>query len=86
MPHIHVLLTDGGFLPDGTFRHLLYFDSDKVEELFRAEVLRLLLKKQLIDEQAVNNMLSWHHSGFSVDATVRGETIADAVRIGRYMI
>ena len=62
-PHIHVLLTDGGFLPDRTFRHLLYFDSDKVEELFRAEVLRLLLKKQLITEQTVNNMLSWRHSG-----------------------
>jgi hypothetical protein len=86
MPHIHILLTDGGFLPDGTFRHLLYFDSDKVEELFRAEVLRLLLKKQLITEQTVSNMLSWRHRGFSVDATVRGETIADAVRIGRYMI
>ncbi len=57
-PHLHILLTDGGFLPDGTFRHLLYFDSDKIEELFRAEVLRLLLKKQLISEQTVNNMLS----------------------------
>jgi hypothetical protein len=85
-PHIHVLLTDGAFLPDGTFRHLLYFDSGTVEELFRAQVLRLLLKKQLITEQTVNNMLSWRNSGFSVDATVRVETMTDAVRIGRYMI
>lgn len=68
-------MTDGGFLPDGTFRHLLYFDSDKVEALFRAEVLRLLLKKQLITEQTVNNMLSWRNSGFSVNATVRVDTI-----------
>ncbi len=33
-------LTDGGYLPDGTFLRLLYFDSDKAKELFRAEVLR----------------------------------------------
>jgi hypothetical protein len=85
-PHIHVLLTDGGFLPDGTFRHLLYFDSNKVEKLFRAEVLRLLLKKQLITEQAVNNMLSWRSSGFSAHASVRADTIKDAVQLGRYMI
>ena len=26
-PHVHVLLPDGGWLPDGTFRHLLAFDS-----------------------------------------------------------
>jgi hypothetical protein len=26
-PHLHVLLTDGGCLPDSTFRHLLSFDS-----------------------------------------------------------
>jgi hypothetical protein len=86
MPHLHILMTDGGFLPDGTFHHLPYFDSDKVEQLFRAEVLRLLLKKQLITEQTVNNMLSWRNSGFSVDATVRVDTIREAARIGRYMI
>ena len=57
-----------------------------MEELFRAEVLRLLLKKQLISEQTVNNMLSWRHSGFSTHAGVRVDTITDAARIGRYMI
>ena len=31
-------------------------------------------------------MLSWKHSGFSADASVRVETVADAVRLGRYMI
>ena len=85
-PHIHVLITDGGFLKDGTFRHMLYWDTDKLEELFRAEVFRLLLEKELIGRDTVNNMLSWKHSGFSADASVRVETIADAVRLGRYMI
>jgi len=31
-------------------------------------------------------MLSWNHSGFSADASVRVETIANAVRLGQYMI
>ena len=71
--------------------HVLFARSDSVfavpfEELFRAEVFRLLLDKDLIGRDTVNNMLSWNHSGFSADASVRVETIADAVRIGRYMI
>ena len=65
---------------------MLYWDTDKLEELFRAEVFRLLLEKELIGRDTVNNMLSWKHSGFSADASVRVETIADAVRLGRYMI
>ena len=48
-PHIHVLMADGAWLPDGTFRHLLYFDAQKVERLFRAEVLRMLFEKGRID-------------------------------------
>ena len=44
-PHVHVLVTDGGFLPDSTFRPLAWFDSRHVERLFRAEVLRMLLEQ-----------------------------------------
>ena len=45
-----------------------------------------MLEKELLGRDTVNNMLSWNHSGFSADASVRVETIADAVRLGRYMI
>ena len=38
--------------------------------IFPIFYLCLLLKKQLITEQTVNNMLSWRNSGFSVNATV----------------
>jgi len=85
-PHIHVLVTDGGFLPDGTFRPLAWFDSPHVERLFRAEVLRMLLEKQLINEAVVDNLLSWRHSGFSAHGAVRVEDRKGAVRLGRYMI
>jgi hypothetical protein len=62
-PHVHVQVTDGGFLADGTFRPLAWFDSRYVERLFRAEVLRMLLDKELISEATIDNLLSWHHSG-----------------------
>ncbi|MCP4202666.1 MAG: hypothetical protein GY769_12115 [bacterium] len=85
-PHVHVLVTDGGFLPDGTFRPLAWFDSQHVERLFRAEVLRMLLAKELITEAIVDNLLSWSHSGFSAHGAVRVEDRQGAVRLGRYMI
>ena len=85
-PHVHVLVTDGGFLPDGSFRPLAWFDSQHVERLFRAELLRMLLGKELVTKAVVDNLLSWHHSGFSAHGAVRVEDRKGAVRLGRYMI
>ena len=50
-PHIHVLLADGALLPDGSFRHLLYFNTEHVQRLFRAEVFRLLLGRGKISQE-----------------------------------
>jgi hypothetical protein len=85
-PHIHLLVTDGAFTPDGTFRPLVWFDARHVERLFRAEVLRMLLEKELVTEAIVDNLLSWQHSGFSAHGAVRVEDRQGAVRLGRYMI
>ncbi len=76
----------GVSLPDGSFRPLAWFHSQHVERLFRAEVLRMLLGKDLITEAIVDNLLSWRHSGFSVHGAVQVEDRAGAVRLGRYMI
>ena len=72
--------------PDGTFRPLGWFDSQHVERLFRAEVLRMLLSRELITEAIVDNLLSWRHSGFSAHVAVRVENCQGAVGLGRYMI
>lgn len=85
-PHVHVLVTDGGFRPDGTFQPLVWFDSRHVERLFRGEVLRRLLDKELIFEAVVDNLLSWRHSGFSAHGAVCVQDREGAVRLGRYMI
>ncbi len=65
-PHVHILVTDGGFRPDRGFRHLPRFNSRHLERLFRGEVLRMLVDKTIIDEEIVRSLLAWRHSGFSV--------------------
>jgi hypothetical protein len=74
------------FTPDGAFRPLAWFHSQHVERLFRAELLRMLLNRELINEAVVDNLLSWRHSGFSAHGAVRVEDRQGAVRLGRYMI
>ncbi len=85
-PHVHILATDGGFRPDGSFRHLPRFNSRHLERLFQAEVLRMLVDKGLIAEETVRNLLTWRHSGFSVHGAVRVKDRQGAARLGRYMI
>ena len=85
-PHVHILVTDGGFGPNGSFRHLPRLNSRHLERLFQAEVLRMLVDKGLISEETVCNLLSWRHSGFSVHGAVRVEDRQGAARLGRYMI
>ena len=47
-PHVHLLITDGVFDRDGAFERFTFFDTHLIEQLFRAEVLRLLMGKSLI--------------------------------------
>ena len=47
-PHIHVLVTEGGTAPDGTFHHVSRFHDEVIQELFTHEVFSLLVRKKLI--------------------------------------
>ncbi len=82
---MHLLVTDGGFHSDGSFRHLLWVDGEALERLWRSEVLRLLVERGKIGQEVVESLLSWRHSGFSVHAGVRVEEKPSAARLGRYM-
>jgi hypothetical protein len=65
-PHLHCLATDGVFLPDGTFVSPSFLPPVDITELFRQRVLREFVKRELLSEEAAQNMLSWPHSGFHV--------------------
>ena len=73
-PHAHLLVTEGCFSPEGDFIPIRIDGPDdcrRLEEAFRLEVLAFLLARGLLDEDAVGSMLTWKHTGFSVDASVR---------------
>lgn len=70
-PHFHAILLEGGFDDDGTFVYLPFSGLEKMTEYFRRTVLEFFTDKKLLTEQFARNMLSWKHSGFSIDNSVR---------------
>jgi hypothetical protein len=67
-PHVHALVSDGAFTPDGAFLPLPTVDLPVVEELFRRLVLLRLHQAERLSETFLDSLLSWVHSGFSVYA------------------
>jgi hypothetical protein len=61
-PHLHLLVTDGGFRPDGTFVSWPAHDTARLTEAFRRAVLRLFVRLALFDEDQAAGMLTWPHS------------------------
>jgi len=71
---VHTIVTDGGFLPDGTFVPLPRVRGREVEalcEVLRRRVLAWLLERGTLREELCDCLLGWEHSGFSLDASRR---------------
>ncbi len=71
-PHLHAIVTDGLFRGTGTFYVMRQTDLKPLEDLFRAEVFKFLKKGKTTDE-LIRKLMSWRHSGFSIDNGVRIE-------------
>jgi hypothetical protein len=69
-PHLHRLVTDGGFRPDGTFVSWPVHDTARLPEACRRAVLRLVVRLELFDEDQAAGLLTWPHSGFHVHTAV----------------
>jgi len=65
-PHVHALVTRGGWTGSGEWVPVPYVSSSAAEQLFRHKVISLLQRAGLLDEDRTRLLLSWHHSGFSV--------------------
>jgi hypothetical protein len=72
-PHIHSLVTEGVFLPDGTYVPLPKLATEPFLKLWEQAVFDLLLSEGKITPEVIENIRSWQHSGFSVDQSVRLE-------------
>ena len=66
-PHTHEIITWGCFDAQGNFLLVDEVPDEKVvEKLFRHKVFKMLLEEDAISEEIIENMLQWHHTGFSV--------------------
>ncbi|MFW6140874.1 MAG: transposase [Acidobacteriota bacterium] len=72
-PHLHFLVTEGGSDKKGQFHKVSQFNDT-------------LLRKHLINQDLVQKILHWRHTGFNVHSKVRTETKEDSERVGKYMI
>ncbi len=71
-PHLHGLITEGAFAPDGTFHGLpVNLTHEPFLRLWERKVFQLLLDEGRIEPALVEQMRSWRHSGFNVDRSVR---------------
>jgi hypothetical protein len=52
-PHLHVMATDGRFMPDGVFHTLPTMSLAPMEELLRHRVCKMLMKKGLLSAERV---------------------------------
>jgi len=85
-PHLHLVVTDGGFRLDGTFVSWPPRDTARLTEAFRRAVLRLFVRLELFDAEQAAGMLTWPHSGFHVHTAVwvPENDRAFATRLARY--
>jgi len=70
-PHFHAILLEGGFDKEGSFVYLPFSGLEKRDEYFRRSVVRFFTERKLISVHFARNLLSWKHSGFSIDNSVR---------------
>ena len=84
----HALVTDGAFSQSGTFRVLPPIPATLLVEQLRHAVLDYLVEDEAITEEFASKLLSWEHSGFSVDNKVHvGANDPEGRRqLARYMI
>jgi len=86
-PHVHALVSRGGWKHSGEWVPIGYVDEHAAELLFRHKVIRLLQEEGLLSDERTQLLLSWRHTGFSVHNRVRvdqGDTTA-LERLARYV-
>ncbi len=86
-PHIHSLVL-GGILKDDKFYQPFHISTDIIAEIFRARLLAVLLKQEVITQELIDLLMSWnHHSGFQVHGKqkINGANGDRIEKIARYM-
>jgi len=70
-PHVHALVTRGGWTESGEWVPVPYVDERAAEEMFRHKVLGLLRRRGLVSQERIELLLSWRRSGFFAQSGLR---------------
>ena len=87
-PHVHAIVSRGGWTKGGVWIPVAYVDTKPAELLFRHKVFSLLGKAGVIEEDRIALLLWWKHSGFSIhnSVTVEPEDPLAVERLVRYLM
>lgn len=66
-PHFHAIVLEGGFDEEGTFFYIPFAGLQYMVEVFRRRVIKLLVERELLNEDFARNLLSWKHSAMHPD-------------------
>ncbi len=69
--HYHGIVLEGGFDEEGNFVFIPFGNLDKMSEYFRRMIIKFFLDRKLINESFAQNLLTWGHSGFSINNEIR---------------
>ena len=72
-PHLRALVSAGVFNRQERVAPLGVPPAGVAEELFRRRVIRLLMRRGRLEEDAAAGLLSWRYSGFSLHHAIRVE-------------
>ena len=70
-PHWHTIVLEGGFDHRDQFFFIPIGANEALTEIWRNRVVALFLDKGLLNPQFARTLLSWAHSGFSIDGATR---------------
>ena len=70
-PHYHSLILEGGFVENGNFIYIPIRDLSEMKEYFRHLVIKYFKDTGLLSEKMARNLLSWKHSGFNINNSIR---------------
>ena len=87
-PHLHSIVSRGGWTPTGEWMPIPYVDAGAAARLFRHKVLKFLRAADLIDQERMELILGWgHNSGFSVhnSVVVHADDGEGLERLARYL-
>ena len=86
-PHIHALIL-GEILKEDKFYQPFQVSTDVIAEIFRARLLALILKREIITQELIDLLMSWNYNfGFQVhsEQKINGANGDRIETIARYM-